>query len=127
MLSQFDKRGLRLFHPKRAQLFRDFLGVSGLIDLELKGCSYTWTSNPRNREVTKEKLDRVLANLPWLMDFSNVMAIALPVISSDHSSILLHLLPKAKSGPMFNFEAFGPSTRSVKWWLKMGGMVTEEM
>lgn len=90
------------------------------MDLELKGCSYTWTSNPRNREVTKEKLDRVLANLPWLMDFSNVMAIALPVISSDHSSILLHLLPKAKSGQMFNFEAFWAEQEECEMVAKNG-------
>lgn len=106
LLSQSEKRGIRPFHSDRAQLFRDFLCTSRLMDLDLKGCSITWTSNPRNGEVVKEKLDRVLENLPWRMSFQNALAVALPAVSSDHSPILLNLEPKTKSGRMFNFEVF---------------------
>lgn len=31
---------------------------------------------------------------------------ALPIVASDHSVILLHLEPKNKSGRSFNFESF---------------------
>lgn len=106
LLSQSEKRVIRPFHSGRAQLFRDFLCTSGLMDFDLKGCSFTWTSNSRNGEVVKEKLDRVLVNLPWRMSFQNALALALPAISSDHSPILLSLDPKTRSGRMFNFEAY---------------------
>lgn len=57
VLSQHEKDGLRPYHARRADLFRDFLDISSLLDLDLKGCGFTWFSNPRNGFVTKEKLD----------------------------------------------------------------------
>lgn len=106
LLSHFEKDGIRPFHPGRANLFRDFLNLSGLMDLDLNGCRYTWSSNPRNGVITKEKLDRVLLNWPWRQSFPHAMAVALPTVSSDHSPILLHMVPRTRSGRSFNFESF---------------------
>lgn len=106
MLSHFEKDGFRPFHARIATLFRDFLDITGLMDLDLKGCGFTWFSNPRNGRVTKEKLDRVLVNWPWRLFFPHALAMALPTVTSDHSPILLHLVPKVKSGRSFNFESF---------------------
>lgn len=46
VLSHFEKDGFRPFHARRATLFRDFLDITGLMDLDLKGCGFTWFSNP---------------------------------------------------------------------------------
>lgn len=62
MLSNHDKDGARPLQQNRVDLFRSFLDRAGLMDLELKGCRFTWHSNPRNGVVTKEKIDRVLCN-----------------------------------------------------------------
>lgn len=106
ILACFEKLGVRPHHPRRAELFRDFLNISGLMDMELQGCAFTWMSNPRNGVVTKEKLDRILVNWPWRRGYSNACAVALPIVSSDHSPIILLPKPKEKSGVSFKFEAF---------------------
>lgn len=106
VLSQFDKQGLRPHNERGADLFRNFLNISGLMELDLKGCAFTWTSNPRNGIITKEKLDRVLVNWPWRAEFNNAFVSALPIISSDHSPLVLVFSPKERSGMSFKFEAF---------------------
>lgn len=45
-----EKEGSRPMDSNRMALF---------MDLELKGCKFTWISNPRDEVTTKEKLDRV--------------------------------------------------------------------
>lgn len=106
MLSMHDKEGIRPIHQNQVDLFRKFLDIAGLIDLDLKGCKFTWHSNPRNGIVTKERIDRVLVNWAWRLNHSHAVAVALPSIGSDHSPIVLHSSPKAKSGVLFKFEAF---------------------
>lgn len=87
-------------------LFRDFLNVSGLMDFDLKGSKFTWTSNPRDGFVTCEKLDRVLVNWAWRSLFPHDVALALPIISSDHAPIIFYPKPKSSSGYSFKFEAY---------------------
>lgn len=76
------------------------------MEVDLKGCRFTWSSNPRNGVTVKEKLDRVLANWGWRSDFPHAIAVALPTVSSDHSPLLFLPIPKERSGKLFNFEAF---------------------
>lgn len=103
VLAHYEKSGIRPYHPRRAELFRDFLNIFGLMDMELKGCAYTWISNPRNGVVVQEKLDRVLVNWPWRYEHPNAFVTALPIVSFDHSPIVLNLKPKEKSGVEFKF------------------------
>lgn len=105
MLSICEKEGLRIQPQARRDIFRNFLNATGLIDLELKGCKYTWMSNPRNGVVTRENLDRVLVNYPWRVEFPNAMATALPIISSDHSPLILQVKPPTSINVSFKFEA----------------------
>ncbi|KAJ1376439.1 Endonuclease/exonuclease/phosphatase superfamily [Sesbania bispinosa] len=88
------------------KVFQDFVQNSNLIDLDLKGNRFTWFSNPRQGVITREKLDRVLVNWAWLSLFPNAIASAYPAISSDHSPILLDLIPEESSGRNFKYEAF---------------------
>lgn len=59
------------------------------MDFDMKGCKFTWMSNPRDGFITTEKLDRVLGNWSWRADHPHTVAIALPIISSYHSLIIL--------------------------------------
>ncbi|KAJ1438736.1 Zinc finger, CCHC-type [Sesbania bispinosa] len=86
------------------KVFRDFVNDSGLMDIDLKGSTFTWFSNPRNGIVTKEKIDRVLANSAWRLKFPNALAMAFPVVSSDHTPILFEALPQEHSGRQFKYE-----------------------
>lgn len=66
-----------------------FLNLSELIELDAKGCKFTWSSNPRNGVIIREKLDRILINWPWRRNIPHAMSVALPAVSSDHSPLLL--------------------------------------
>lgn len=76
------------------------------IDLELKGCNYTWVSNPGDGQDTKQKIDRIIANWDWLSMFPHAIGIALPIINSDHSPLVLKPKPPLRSGKQFKYEAF---------------------
>lgn len=105
MLESGEKQGKRLLANNRRELFRDFLNTTGLMDLEFQGCKFTWMSHPRGGSVTREKLDRVVVNYSLRTLFPHALAVALPIISSNHSPIIFHLTPPASSGVDFKFEA----------------------
>ncbi|KAJ1436308.1 Endonuclease/exonuclease/phosphatase superfamily [Sesbania bispinosa] len=87
------------------ELFRLFLNDTGLMDMDLKGCKFTWFSNPRNGFVTKERLDRVLVNWLWRSLYENALLMAIPAISSDHSPLIFWPKPPSSSGKSFKYEA----------------------
>ncbi|XP_057444632.1 uncharacterized protein LOC130736872 [Lotus japonicus] len=105
ILEQHEKQGLRDQPESRMQLFRDCLDNSNLMDMDLKGCKFTWCSNPRQGQVTKEKLDKILINWPWRALYPNSSGFALPIVSSDHSPLLLRLKPLLRPTKLFRFEA----------------------
>lgn len=74
--------------------------------MNLKGCRFTWASNPRQGKITKERLDRILVNWSWRSVFQNAYGIALPLVSSDHSPIVLFLKAKSRGAKQFKFEAY---------------------
>lgn len=106
MLIHTDKCGLRPINQNRAALFRDFINITGLMELDLKGCIFTWASNPRNGVIVREKLDRALANWAWRSIFPHAMVTALPMVSSDHSPLIFQATPAKRSGKSFKYEAF---------------------
>ncbi|KAJ1400227.1 Endonuclease/exonuclease/phosphatase superfamily [Sesbania bispinosa] len=105
ILSPDEKVGLQPPNSSGINLFREFLNDTGLMEVELKGCKFTWCSNPRNGFTTKEKLDRVLVNWAWRNLFEHASATALPAVSSDHSPIIFWPKPKDSSGRSFKYEA----------------------
>lgn len=94
MLVHTDKCGVRPFEHGRAALFRDFLNSTGLMELNLKGCRFTWASNSRNGVIVREKLDCALGNWPWRSSFPHAIVTALPIVSSDHSPMIFLPSPK---------------------------------
>lgn len=78
----YSRFGLKLFLMQGL-----FLNRSSLMDMELKGCNYTWVTNPRNGVEIKEKLDRVLVNVNLRLLFPNAIIAALLKINSNHSLI----------------------------------------
>lgn len=106
MLSSGEKDGLRPVDQNGINLFRKFLDDNQFIDLDLKGCKYTWVSNPMDGHVTKQKIDHIVVNWDWLAMFPHAIGIALPIVNSDHSPLLLKPKPPLTSGKQFRYEAF---------------------
>ncbi|KAJ1431718.1 Endonuclease/exonuclease/phosphatase superfamily [Sesbania bispinosa] len=118
LLSQAEKVGLQPHPPNRSELFRDFLNDSGLMDLELKGWKFTWCSNPRNRFITKEKLDRVMVNWAWRTMFEHATTTSLqspqttPQLSYGPNLKILVVVPS-------NMRQCGRNTRRWEMSSKM--------
>ncbi|RYR09735.1 hypothetical protein Ahy_B05g078136 [Arachis hypogaea] len=106
ILSQEEKVGL---HPKpqnQIQEFRQFVNSNSLMDLDLKGGKFTWFSNPRNGFVTREKIDRALANWEWMSMYQNASLSLMSAVSSDHCPLILDVIPVHRVRKYFKFEAY---------------------
>ncbi|XP_071722531.1 uncharacterized protein [Rutidosis leptorrhynchoides] len=101
------KVGRKRAENYRLTAFRDFLGKCSLMDLESKGCAFTWTNNRTGDQFVKERLDKGLCNLDWRITYPNAESIALPAIGFDHSPIVISLHSrKDKKMRVFRYEAF---------------------
>ena len=74
--------------------------------MEIKGCRFTWMSNPRNGFITKERIDRLLVNWEWRQIYPNAIMTATPPISSYHSPPILTCKPKVGDGGLFKYEMY---------------------
>lgn len=57
--------GGRLCPTHQMQKFRHALEVNGLYDLGWRGQKFTWANWHEDENFTKERLDRVIANIQW--------------------------------------------------------------
>ena len=73
------------------QDFGDFIDNCQLLDLESFGLPYTWFNKRKDLASIFEKLDRVLTNEQWSSFIKDSRVENLPIIGSDHGSIVLHL------------------------------------
>lgn len=60
-----------------------------LLEIECKGCAFTWVNNREERHFIKEKLDRILCNLERRLLYPAAEASALPAVGSNHNPLLL--------------------------------------
>lgn len=65
------------------EAFREALEFCSLIEIHTKGLKFTWANNRRGMGFTKERLDRVVANLEWHQRFSDSNCLVLPALKSD--------------------------------------------
>ena len=107
ILRDDEKEGNKIKAHYKIQNFQNFLNQAFLIELEQKGCQYTWSNNREGRDNVREKLDRSLMNWEWRLKYPNALGEALPAIGSDHCPILVTTTPLSKVIPRrFKFEAY---------------------
>lgn len=87
--------------------FRDCLDACSLMDIDSKGCVFTWANNKEGEDYVKERLDRVVCIIEWRLMYPEVEAFALPAVGLDHSPIILSCQSnQARRKRIFRFEAF---------------------
>jgi hypothetical protein len=69
--------------------FGQTLATCQLEDLGYSGPKFTWTNGRSGRDLTRERLDRAVANNSWSNHFNVVEVVVLPRIISDHNPLLL--------------------------------------
>nr|GEZ26029.1 RNA-directed DNA polymerase, eukaryota [Tanacetum cinerariifolium] len=75
------------FNAHSAMVFNSFILNSGLVEVSLGGCSFTWCHKTAAKT---SKLDRFLVSERFLNSCPNINAITLERYLSDHRPILLH-------------------------------------
>ncbi|XP_056688698.1 uncharacterized protein [Spinacia oleracea] len=64
--SQSEKQGGRPFRVNQGKEMVNFMDEAGLVDLGFSGCPFTWTNARDAHHLIQERLDRALANSPWM-------------------------------------------------------------
>ena len=77
-----------IFSNYKADQFNSFIDSSGLIDLPIGGCYYTWMSKAGTK---LSKLDRFLISEDILDALPDIRITTLNRLYSDHTPILLHV------------------------------------
>ncbi|XP_030453714.2 uncharacterized protein LOC115675253 [Syzygium oleosum] len=107
VLYDWEKVGKRSISQSRLNAFRECLDDCALMEMDCKGCAYTWANNREGENFVKEKLDRVFCNLDWRLLFPTAEAFALVAIGSDHSPLLLDSsIEVVQRRREFRFEAY---------------------
>nr|XP_021842389.1 uncharacterized protein LOC110782531 [Spinacia oleracea] len=97
--SQSEKMGGRPFRSGKCKDLRNFMDAAGLVDLGYHGNPYTWTNARDGAGLIRERLDRALANSPWLDIFPHTQVHHLPRTHSDHCPIIVSLHHDVVEGP----------------------------
>jgi hypothetical protein len=85
-------------------LFNEIIGHLGLLELPLKGRSFTWSNMQKNPLL--EQLDWFFTSSNWISDYPNSIVLPLAKIGSDHVPCLVTIdtnIPKSK---LFRFENY---------------------
>lgn len=107
-ISQSEKMGGRPVRSSQGRNLINFMDDAGLVDIGYNGCKYTWTNARDGIDLIQERLDRALANSPWMDNFPHTKVHHLPRIHSDHSPILISLHNSFTTGSFpFRLKKFG--------------------
>ncbi|XP_039165581.1 uncharacterized protein LOC120291875 [Eucalyptus grandis] len=117
ILYAWEKVGGRSPNRYRIQSFRDVINDCAFMEIESKGCKFTWSNNRDGPDQIKERLDRVLCTPEWRILYPEAQVFALPPLGFDHSPIIISTSPSYPRGQRnFVFEAYwnqDPECRKV--------------
>ncbi|KAL4366778.1 hypothetical protein GQ457_05G010670 [Hibiscus cannabinus] len=104
--NQTEKIGGNFYDLSQANWFNHAINKCGLLEMPIKGGSYTWSNLGTDDDSIMEKLDRILFNVNWNDMFKRAVGVMEPAIGSDHSPIFC-LLNGANRKPRrkFKFES----------------------
>lgn len=106
-----DKSNSRL-NRRLMNLFKDALDETNLMEVDLRGRKYTWSSE--QNEPTFTRIDRIFASPEWHLMFPSIDLQALSTMGSDHAPLFLtgEITHQSYSG--FRFESFWTSMPGFK-------------
>lgn len=87
-------------------IFNDIIGHLGLVELPLKGRSYTWSN--MQQDPLLEQLDLFFTSVNWTNVYPNTMVLPLAKITSDHIPCKVMIGTAIPKSSLFRFENFWP-------------------
>ena len=108
ILSHSEKSGDRLRPARKLDRFRLAIDLCGFHDLGFVGWLFTWSKIDRLEGSLRIRLDKALANNAWRLIFTSAVIHHIPMSTSDHSMLSLHLQDDRhnhrKNKRLFQFE-----------------------
>lgn len=106
MMFAHEKKGGRPRSQALLDGFKHVVSECGLIEINTKGCDFTWERSRGTQNWIQEKLDRGMANQEWRNMFPTAEIEVMEISTSDHLPLFLELnrkvyIPKVKR---FKFE-----------------------
>ncbi|KAL0293492.1 UNVERIFIED_CONTAM: hypothetical protein Sradi_6934200 [Sesamum radiatum] len=89
-----------------AEEFQGCLQDTGLIALPVQGERFTWHNCSRDSRSLWKRLDRLLVNDRWLMNWPSTTYVSLTARTSDHSPLILRGDTTARTVGMFRFDNY---------------------
>lgn len=87
-------------------IFNDVIGHLGLVELPLKGRSFTWSN--MQQDPLLEQLDWFFTSINWTTSYPNTMVLPMAKITSDHIPCKVMIDTKIPKCRLFRFENFWP-------------------
>ena len=78
----------------------------GLIDLGFNGNHYNWNNKRIGHAKIKERVNRGLSNLEWILFFLDAQVDHIPIVSSIHNPICITTDGNDSHPKPFKFESF---------------------
>ncbi|KAK4710478.1 hypothetical protein R3W88_004991 [Solanum pinnatisectum] len=93
VLQAKDKLGGKSINNNHTNILWHRLNKCNMIDLGFKGSKYTWTNKryKNMKDLIMERLDRCLANDPWVVHYPDSTVTHLPRTHSNHCPLKVHL------------------------------------
>ncbi|XP_058726331.1 uncharacterized protein LOC131597664 [Vicia villosa] len=103
VVTSLDRSGGNLVIEAEFKDLRAMMDNTGLHEMDSTGDFYTWSNKQANNPIYS-RIDRVLANLEWLQDHSDVYLVILPPHISDHAILHLNKPGKVRKTRQFRFN-----------------------
>ncbi|XP_019160620.1 PREDICTED: uncharacterized protein LOC109157159 [Ipomoea nil] len=92
------------FSPTRCADFGNLIFREDLTDLDFIGAKLTWCRGLESSSFKGARLDRALCNIGWKSRFPDTEIIHLPMISSDHTPLLLRTTARTNGNNVKKFR-----------------------
>ncbi|CAA0831667.1 Unknown protein, partial [Striga hermonthica] len=92
ILSNSEKKGGALRDEASFENFRGMVRDIGAVEPRFIGHPFTWSNNRKGQDFIEVKLDRFLISPDWMVNFPDVLIKHIPLISSNHSMIMMDTL-----------------------------------
>lgn len=93
---------------RRSERFNNWIECTHLIEVEFSGPSHTWSRGNSIETRRSARLDRMLCNIEWGLQFDQAYVKHLPALPSDHCPLLLScngFTPLGSLNKPFRFQA----------------------
>ncbi|XP_026457599.1 uncharacterized protein LOC113358288 [Papaver somniferum] len=107
VLHDHEKFSQHPINQAEADIFLKKIEEANISDLSYTECHFTWTNKRSGTQLTKQRLDRGLANEACLDNHPNTTISILTALGSDHNPIILNTNPRWRHGQI-PFRFFGP-------------------